>query len=242
MPPDFLRKPMAEHKLKAPGIRYIAGTFLGPFILTALLFYAAGRTNIPRAWLCFVVNLIGMFGGIIVVAARNPELVNHRGGWKKKKDTKLWDKVFVKLFGITAFYIVYAVIGLDLKHHSPSLGIGFAILGSALYIVGSIIMHWAMLVNTHFEVTVRIQKDRDHKVITAGPYKIVRHPGYVGAILWAVSPPLIVGSAISLVPAAVAIGLLIVRTTLEDRTLRRELDGYGEYAATVKYRLLPWLW
>jgi protein-S-isoprenylcysteine O-methyltransferase Ste14 len=222
-PPDFSRKPMADNKLKAPGIRYIAGTFLGPFILTALLFYAAGRTNIPRAWLCFVVNI-------------------HRGGWKKKKNTKLWDKVFVKLFGITAFYLVYGVIGLDLKHHSPSLGIGFAVLGFTLYIVGSIIMHWAMLANKHFEVTVRIQKDRDHKVITTGPYKIVRHPGYVGAILWIISPPLIVGSAIAMVPAAVAIGLLVVRTTLEDRTLQRELDGYGEYAATVKYRLLPGIW
>ncbi len=134
------------------------------------------------------------------------------------------------------------MIGLDLKHHSPSLGIGFAVLGSALYIVGSIIMHWAMLVNTHFEITVRIQEDRNHKVVTKGPYKIVRHPGYVGAILWAVSPPLIVGSAIALVPAAVATGLLVVRTTLEDKTLRGKLDGYGEYAATVKYRLLPWLW
>ena len=97
-----------------------------------------------------------------------------------------------------------------------------------------------MLVNTHFEVTVRIQEDRNHKVVTKGPYQIVRHPGYVGAILWTISPPLIVGSAIALAPAAVAAGLLVVRTTLEDRTLRRELDGYGEYAATVKYKLLPW--
>ena len=68
------------------------------------------------------------------------------------------------------------------------------------------------------------------------------HPGYAGAILWAVSPPLIVGSAIALVPTVLGIALLILRTTLEDQTLRRELDGYGEYAATVKYRLLPGIW
>ncbi|MHC5059539.1 MAG: methyltransferase family protein [Planctomycetota bacterium] len=233
---------MAENKLKASGIRYIVGTFLGPFILTALLFYAAGRTNIPRAWLCLAVSLTGMFGGIIVVAAHNPELVNHRGGWKKKKDTKLWDKFWVPIYGITAYYVPYFVIGLDLKDSAPNLGILFAVLGSALFIAGSILLHWAMLVNTHFEVTVRIQKDREHKVITAGPYKFVRHPGYVGAILWALSPPLIVGSAVALIPAAIAAGLLIVRTILEDRMLRRKLDGYDEYAATVKYKLFPWLW
>ena len=234
-------KTMAENKLKAPGIRYIVGTFLGPFILTALLFYAAGRTNIPRAWFCLIVNLIGIFGGIIIVAARNPELINHRGRWRRK-DTKLWDKILVRIYGFAGFYLVYLVIGWDIKHHPASLGIGFAVLGSALYIVGSIIMHWAMLANKHFEVTVRIQKDRDHKVVTKGPYQIVRHPGYVGAILWTVSPPLIVGSVMALFPAVVAVGLLVVRTILEDRILYRELDGYGEYAATVKHRLLPGIW
>lgn len=235
-------KTMAENKLKAPGIRYIAGTFFGPFILTALLFYAAGRTNIPRAWFCLIVNLIGMFGGIIIVAARNPELVNHRGRWKKKKDTKLWDRFWLPAYGITAYYAPYFVIGLDIKYRWSSLGVGFAVIGSILFIVGSLFLHWAMLVNTYFEVTVRIQKDRDHKVITTGPYKIVRHPGYVGAILWTVSSPLIVGSVFALVPAVVAVGLLVIRTILEDRMLYRELDGYGEYAATVKYKLLPWLW
>jgi len=232
---------MAENKLKAPGIRYIAGTFLGPFILTALLFYAAGRTNIPRAWFCLIVNLIGMFGGIIIVAAYNPELLNHRGR-SRRKGTKLWDKILVRIYGLTGFYLVYYVIGWDIKYHPPSLGIGFAVLGSALYIAGSIIMHWAMLANKHFEVTVRIQKDRNHKVVTKGPYQIVRHPGYVGAILWTISPPLIVGSAVALIPAVVSVGLLVVRTILEDRMLYRQLDGYSEYAATVKYKLLPWLW
>lgn len=99
-----------------------------------------------------------------------------------------------------------------------------------------------MIVNTYFEATVRIQNDRDHKVITAGPYKMVRHPGYVGAILWIVATPLIIGSVVGFVPVGIAGLVLIVRTWLEDKTLQSELNGYVEYAQRVKYRLFPGIW
>lgn len=99
-----------------------------------------------------------------------------------------------------------------------------------------------MLANTHFETVARIQTGRNHQVTTSGPYAFVRHPGYVGAALWALSSPLIVGSTIALIPAALATLVLIVRTSLEDKTLHRELPGYAAYAAEVPHRLLPGLW
>jgi protein-S-isoprenylcysteine O-methyltransferase Ste14 len=99
-----------------------------------------------------------------------------------------------------------------------------------------------MLVNAHFEVTVRIQTDRHHQVVTTGPYAFVRHPGYVGASLWALGSPLIVGSAWGLIPAGLTVLLLILRTWLEDKTLCAELPGYADYAQRVRSRLLPGLW
>jgi protein-S-isoprenylcysteine O-methyltransferase Ste14 len=117
-----------------------------------------------------------------------------------------------------------------------------AILGTGLFALGTVLITWAMLVNTHFETTVRIQHDRNHKVITAGPYAAVRHPGYVGASLWALSTPLIVGSALGLIPAALAVLTLVARTRREDDMLRRELAGYADYAARVRYRLIPGIW
>ena len=99
-----------------------------------------------------------------------------------------------------------------------------------------------MLVNTHFEATVRIQTDRNHTVITAGPYRFVRHPGYVDAMLWCITTPMITRSAVGLIPAVIAAAVLVVRTALEDRTLQKELEGYVEYTEKTRYRLLPGIW
>ena len=173
----------------------------------------------------------------------DPELVNQRGLWKKKKDTKRWDKIIIPTYVIVEFYVLPVIAGLDVgRFHWSGLGIHFAILGCVLFILGSVLIHWAMLVNRHFEGSVRIQKDRGHRVITTGPYRIVRHPGYVGAILWGISTPLIIGSVYGLIPGGIAVILLIIRTSLEDKLLRSELNGYVEYTKRVRYRLLPGLW
>lgn len=242
MPPNSFLKLMENRKLNKFGFKVFVGTFLGPFMQVTLLFILTGRMNIPRAWIYLVVSLVGMFGGIVLVGMANPELLNHRGQWKKKKGTKPWDKFLLPVFGIMGFYILPFVIGLDIRFQWSSPGIGFTIAGIVLFLVGSVFFNWAMMVNKHFETTVRIQNDRDHKVITTGPYTIVRHPGYVGAILWVVTTPLIIGSVVGLIPAVIACFVLIIRTWLEDKTLHSELNGYAEYAGRVKYRLFPGIW
>ncbi|MHC4094821.1 MAG: methyltransferase family protein [Planctomycetota bacterium] len=233
---------MENKKLNKYGVKVLIGTFLGPSLQVTLLFISAGRMNIPRAWFYLVVSLVGMFGGIVLVGMFNPELLNHRGQWKKKKDTKSWDKFLLPVFGIMGFYILPVVIGLDIRFQWSSPGVYFTIAGIILFLAASVFFNWAMMVNTHFETTVRIQNDRGHKVITTGPYKIVRHPGYVGAILWIVTTPLITGSIVGLIPAGISGFVLIIRTWLEDKTLHNELNGYVEYAGRVKYRLFPGIW
>jgi len=232
-----------SERLQTPGIVVLVGTFLGAFVEGALLFASAGTTALPRAWFFVAVSLVGMFGQIAIVAIRNPELVNHRGRWKKKKDTKPWDKTLITLYGLLAFYAAPIVMGLDVgRYHWSALDLWSTVLGTAMFALGTVVLTWAMLVNTHFETTVRLQKDRAHRVITAGPYRFVRHPGYVGASLWTLAGPLIVGSLVALIPAAMAVLVLVVRTSLEDKTLQRELTGYAAYAGRVRYRLLPGLW
>jgi len=221
----------------------LAGTFLVPFMQGILLFISAGHINIFRGWCYLILGFIGMFGGIAVVAKFDPDLVNQRGLWKEKKGTKSWDKIIPRVYVFFGFYALPVIIGLDVGRFKWSnLGIAFSIAGGALFILGAVLIHWAMLVNRHFESTVRIQRDRDHRVITRGPYRIVRHPGYVGAMLWGISTPLIVGSVYGLIPGGIAVIVLIIRTSLEDKLLRSELDGYVEYTKRVRYRLVPGLW
>jgi protein-S-isoprenylcysteine O-methyltransferase Ste14 len=99
-----------------------------------------------------------------------------------------------------------------------------------------------MVSNAFFAEGVRIQEERGHTVATGGPYRYVRHPGYVGAIAAGLSTPFLLGSPWALIPAGISATLYVVRTALEDRTLREELPGYAEYAEQTGYRLLPGVW
>ncbi|MBN1805235.1 MAG: isoprenylcysteine carboxylmethyltransferase family protein [Sedimentisphaerales bacterium] len=230
-------------RLTKPGIKVLIGTFCAPFMQGAMFFISAGHINIIRGWCYVVIGFIGMFGGIAVVSKLNPELVNERGLWRKKKGVKGWDKIVVRLYLLFGFYVPFITAGLDVgRYHWSYLGVYFGIAGCVMFITGAVFIHWAMLVNRHFEAMVRIQNDRSHQVITKGPYKIVRHPGYLGAILWGISTPLIIGSAYGLIPAGTAIIVLVIRTYLEDKLLGSELNGYDEYRKRVRYRLLPGIW
>jgi protein-S-isoprenylcysteine O-methyltransferase Ste14 len=112
---------------------------------------------------------------------------------------------------------------------------GFVILGSALSV-------WAMASNRFFSGTVRIQRDRGHTVVDGGPYGLVRHPGYLAWCISAPAIPLMLGSLWALIPALLGLCALVLRTSLEDKTLREELPGYEGYAQRVRYRLLPGVW
>jgi protein-S-isoprenylcysteine O-methyltransferase Ste14 len=237
------RDDLDRNRLRRSGILVVVGGFLGPLIQGALFFAAAGRLELPRAWLFLGVTFVGMVGNVVVLALVNPEMLNYRGLSRRRKDTKAWDRKLLPVFGVFGMYLLPLIMGLDVgRYRWSNLGLWATVLGVVLFSFGWILLTWAMLVNPHFEATVRIQTDRHHRVVTTGPYAVVRHPGYVGAGLWALGSPLIVGSAYGLIPAGITVALLVLRTHLEDKTLQAELPGYAEYAKQVRYRLVPGLW
>jgi len=111
-----------------------------------------------------------------------------------------------------------------------------------LGILGFVLVFWGMAANTYFSSYVRIQEDRGHTTITSGPYRYVRHPGYLGMIISALVIPLVLGSWWALIPSGLAASVMILRTALEDKTLQEELEGYKEFTQKTRYRLVPWLW
>ena len=114
--------------------------------------------------------------------------------------------------------------------------------GVVVAVLAAALIAWAMHTNKFFSSIVRIQKDRGHVVVAGGPYHFVRHPGYTGMAAFTLATPLILNSRWALVPAIVTAAVSVLRTALEDRTLHNELEGYADYARTVKYRLLPPVW
>ncbi len=229
-------------RLNRSGWIYLIKSFLSPFIIGLIFFWAAGTTDVPRGWLFIGMTAIHVWAGAIILAIYNPVVCNERQDWAKKKDSKKWDVYVVLTYGLLQFYIQTYLMGLDVANGWSHLGMEFVIPGIAMFLASVVLIVWAMTENRFFEVTVRIQKDRNQKVVSSGPYKYVRHPGYVAAILWACAGPFIVGSAVGLIPGVLVVALMALRTHLEDGILHKELKGYPEYAKKVRYRLLPGVW
>ena len=235
--------PRENVKLNKYGKKELLGHIIGPLIIAVLFFLVAGRTDITRAWLWAIVTLLYYVAGMMVILKVNLQLFNERGSWNKKKDTKRWDKILLKIFGTIGVYFHAILMALDVgrfewSHLSP----WFIVPGMILYTGSFNLVYWAMAENTHFETTVRIQHERNHQVITTGPYRIVRHPGYAGLIMANFGSTMILGSIYGFITAFATLIVLVIRTWLEDRTLAAELDGYQAYRKKVKYRLFPLIW
>jgi protein-S-isoprenylcysteine O-methyltransferase Ste14 len=207
-------------------------------ILAVILFVSAGRLNWVWAW-----AYLGVGVGILAINAlvMPPELIAERGKMGKE-DVKGWDRAFAALNIVPTFGLL-VVAGLDEQFDwSPQLAPAVHLAGLALIALGQGLFTWAMVSNKFFSTMVRIQADRDHTVASGGPYRYVRHPGYVGYIVSSLATPVALGSLWALIPAGIVMFLFVVRTALEDKTLLEELNGYAAYAQQTRYRLLPGVW
>jgi protein-S-isoprenylcysteine O-methyltransferase Ste14 len=211
-----------------------------PVYFVLFMFLPAGTWAWTKGWL-----FVGVFVGTVAVVALylwcvNPEVVVARSGFHE--GTKRWDRILLCFFFPSVYAIVPVAALDDGRFHWFPVSWWVCSVGYLLFLVGMGIVTWAEAVNKFFEVTVRIQTDRGHKVIETGPYAIVRHPGYVGAVLFFVGIALCLGSLWALIPAGLASALLILRTQWEDQTLQAELPGYKAYTERVRYKLIPGVW
>jgi protein-S-isoprenylcysteine O-methyltransferase Ste14 len=209
--------------------------------VAAILFASAGRLDWVMGWVYLGVILVFDVATALALLPKSPELLAERANIQE--GTKGWDQVLVRLAAVYLPMAAWIVSGLDDRFGwSPQMLPGLQVVALAVVALGYALVVWAMAANPFFSATVRIQKDRGHTVATGGPYRYVRHPGYLGAILFTVLMPILLGSLWALIPAGLALPAYVVRTALEDRTLHAELDGYAEYVARVRYRLLPGVW
>jgi len=208
--------------------------------MAVFMFLLAGTTDYPQGIAFSIAMFIIVFIQMYVLRDKT-DMVEER--MHPGKGIKLWDKFILGTYGaMIIFVIIIAPIDIGRYHWSPRFPLIFYILSYILFIVANILFIWSMYINRWFSSMVRIQKDRRQKVVQDGPYKHVRHPGYVGGILLGISIALTLGSSIALIPACLGAIVLIIRTYLEDRTLQKELPGYKAYTMKTQYRLLPGVW
>ncbi len=210
-------------------------------VLAAVLIVSAGTLVWPQAWI--YVLLLGGLGAASMryVNRRQPDLMRERSDGRA--GMKSWDRVLMPLIAIVGPVSMLIVAGLDRRWGwTGDLSLAVPAAGFALICVSHVFVTWAMAVNPFFSAVVRIQEERGHVAITKGPYAVVRHPGYAGSLVFTMAAPLALGSLWTFVPSVLTALVLIVRTALEDAALRRELDGYADYAADVRSRLVPGVW
>lgn len=207
----------------------------------ALLFACAGTLHWPSAW-AFLLTcaLLGPVCGWWLYRI-DPALLAERLRPVLQRDQPAADKVFMSLF-VIAMLAWLALMGADRRMQSSDMPVALQALGFVLFLLSALFTLWVFRENSFAAPVVKLQAERAQRVISTGPYAHVRHPMYSGMVLFFAGVPLLLGSWWGLAMMPVFVALFAVRIGIEERTLRAGLPGYADYAARVRYRLLPGLW
>lgn len=219
---------------------YIVKQFIGSLVFFAIIFLSAGRILYWQGLVYLVIGLI-MFMLNYTVLKIDAELLKER--LKPGEGTLKWDKTILGLSFLVTI-LMYMVAGFDSGryHWSPDFHWSIYLTGIVLTALGQLLFLVAQKQNKFFSSTVRIQSEREHLVCDTGLYKIVRHPAYMGSIIQALGFPLLFGSLWSIIPIFALIILFIIRTHLEDITLKNKLKDYSAYSEKTRYKIIPYVW
>ena len=208
--------------------------------IPVVLLVCGGDVGWWQAWLYSLLIFAAGVGGRIWAERRHPGLMAERQNIENIHNAKAWDRVLAPLMAVSIGFPMVIVAGLDHRYNwSSEFPLWLIVIGFILISLGYAFAAWALAENRFFSSVVRIQTDRGHVVCDSGPYRFVRHPGYAGNIPPLFGIVLALGSVWTLIPAAVALIIMVIRTVLEDQTLQEELPGYRDYTRRVSYRLIP---
>jgi protein-S-isoprenylcysteine O-methyltransferase Ste14 len=211
----------------------------GMLVLLGVMMFVPAGIGWAMGWLFLLVFVALAVTSTVYLWRANPEIFVARS--KVHKGTKQWDRVLLVLI-LGSFFAVFMVAGLDARYQWSSVPVWLTAVGYSWFALGFAMSTCVCAENKFAEPSVRIQADRGQHVVDTGPYAVVRHPLYAVSGVLMTGMPLALGSFWALVPVGVAAAVLAVRTVLEDRTLQNELEGYKEYAARVRYKLIPCVW
>jgi protein-S-isoprenylcysteine O-methyltransferase Ste14 len=225
---------------------------ISPRVIIQMLFFVVVIPFLPllisrrwdwwEAWIYAITSILAFAISRVLAARHHPDLLAERARFMQHENAKPWDKLITPFLGIGGG-LVLLVAGLDMLFDwSPTFSFWVKTASLAIILAGYALSSYALIKNRFFSGMVRIQTDRGHQVVSSGPYRWMRHPGYAGGLLTYLATPLFLDSRWAFLPAVFITILLVIRTGLEDKFLQDELEGYRDYARRVRYRLLPGVW
>lgn len=234
---DSIEPTQGKPQLNRNGARLFAGIILFTIVQATIVFTAAGTLHWPAAWAYFGLYVLCYSIGLAWVARVNPMVINERG--RPSENTEGFDQRFHKVMPLL---ILGGLIlgGLDHRFGWSDVPAALQVAGLLLLLPGLFLAVWVLATNAYASRVVRLQDG--HRVVTGGPYRLVRHPMYSGTLLAWIAATLALGSWWMIVPSGLGIVLFIWRTYREDETLQEKLPGYRDYARQTRYRLIPGVW
>jgi len=224
------------------GVKICLTIVVEALIFAALLFGAAGTIFWPAAWAYFILFFVGALWITFLLARHDPALLAERMKLPVQKGQPVWDRIFL-LVMVVAWCAWLALMGLDaVRFRWSVMPVWLQCAGGALMVSSFGMISRVCLENPFLTSVVRIQTERGQRVISTGPYAVVRHPLYAAMLILLPANALLLGSWYGLAASLLLVGGIAYRTAMEDRELRRGLEGYTEYAARVRYRLIPLVW
>lgn len=205
-------------------------SLLMPALVGAVVFGTAGRWDLPGVWAVLVTLAVFC---LTLAAFLDRDLIRERTAPGAGERDRL-----TRPLGTALLFAHWLLAGLDARFGWSAVPFGLQVAGAAGYAVSLVLMAWTVRVNRFYSSAVRVQAERGHEVVDAGPYRLVRHPGYAFTLAGALAAGLALGSWVAFVPLAGCVALFIRRTLIEDAMLRRELPGYAAYAGRVRSRLV----
>ena len=216
-------------------------TALFLLLYPAILFVLAGDWRWPEGWVFSVIWFVSCYGLVIFLYLKDPALLKERYN-PNREGQEQWDKIFVWAF-IFLFHLWFVIMPLDARRYrwSPEFPLWFEIVGAGLMVVSFVVILEVFRENTFAAPVVKVQEERQQKVISSGLYGVIRHPMYMGAIFLFVGPPILLGSVYGILLGVISILLIAVRSLGEEKVLARDLAGYSDYMTKVKWRLIPYV-
>jgi protein-S-isoprenylcysteine O-methyltransferase Ste14 len=202
--------------------------------MAAALFLGAGRLDVPAAW-----EYLGVFGAVMIAGLFliDPELAKERTQPGGKPPG-------IAMYLLTLLFLGHLCVGgMDMgRYHWSTVPESIRLEALVQFGLALGLIVWAMHVNRFFSSVVRIQSERGHALVTGGPYRWVRHPGYAAGLLFCLASGPALGSWAAEIMTLPFLPFMIYRTVTEDAFLKANLPGYREYAARVRHRLIPGVW